>query len=175
MKKKIIWIPLAVVVAACLAFYIYLQLQPKGFVKIDAAGAEMQLRGGQFSRTKTASSTGTVTLSTGTYRPQHLQITTRQDGDTYQIESRGPWGKLEQTEVKENQTTVLKLGPPFAIKPEANQTSPQQVSIGLSITGQAGEQYRNVVTKNNQRVPAPKVKIVDEAGTVLVAGVFEYG
>jgi len=32
-----------------------------------------------------------------------------------------------------------------------------------------------VVTKNNQGVPAPKVKIVDEAGTVLASGNFEYG
>jgi len=152
-----------------------LQIQPKGDVKIDAAGAELKLQGGSFGRTKTASSTGPAALSTGTYRPQHLSITTGQDGDTWRIESRGPWGKLEQIEVKENQTTSLKLGPPLNIKPEANQTSPQQVSIGLSITGQAGEEYRNVVTKNNERVPPPNVKIVDEAGAVLAAGNFAYG
>jgi len=173
--KKSIWVSIAIVVAACLAVYIYFHLQPKGFIKIDAAGAELKLQGGSFGRTKTASSTGPVTVSTGTYRPQHLVITTGQNGDRWQIESRGPWGKLEQIKVKENQTTILELGPPFIIKPEVSKNSPQQVSVGLSIVGQAGEQYRNVVTKNNQRVPAPKVKIVDESGTVLAAGSFEYG
>jgi hypothetical protein len=175
MKKKLIWIPLAIVAAACLAFYIYIYLQPRGLVKIDATGAQMQLRGGPFGRVKTISSTGPVTLITGTYRTQHLAIVSKQGGDAWQIESRGPWGKLEQVEVKENQTTALELGPPFIIKPEVSKNSPQQVSIGLSIVGKAGEQYRNVVTKNNQGVPAPKVKIVDEARTVLASGNFEYG
>jgi len=175
MKKKLIWIPLAIVAAACLAFYIYIYLQPKGLVKIDATGAQMQLRGGPFGRVKTISSTGPVTLITGTYRTQHLAIVSKQGGDAWQIESRGPWGKLEQVKVKENQTTTLELGPPFIIKPEVSKNSPQQVSIGLSIIGKAGEQYRNVVTKNEQRIPAPKVKIVDEAGTVLASGNFEYG
>jgi hypothetical protein len=175
MKKKIIWIPLAIIVTACLAFYIYVYLQPRGLVKIDADGAQMQLRGGPFGRVKTISSPGPAALGTGTYRPQHLAIVTKQNGDTWQIESRGPWGKLEQVEVKENQTTTLELGPPFVIKPEVSKNSPQQVSIGLSIIGKAGEQYRNVVTKNEQRIPAPKVKILDEAGTVLASGNFEYG
>jgi hypothetical protein len=151
------------------------QLGPKGFIKIDTAGAELQLRGGRFGTTKTASSSGPVMISAGTYRPQRLTITTGQNGDRWRIESRGPWGKLEQIEVKKNQTTTLELGPPFVIKPEVSKNSPQQVSIGLSIIGKAGEQYRNVVTKNEQRIPAPKVKILDEAGTVLASGNFEYG
>jgi len=175
MKKKIIWIPLVIIAAGCFAFYIYLQIQPKGDIKIEAAGAELKLQGGSFGRTKTVSSTGPAALSTGTYRPQLLQITTRRGGDTYQIESRGPWGKLEQIEVKEKQTTTIQLGPPLVIKPVVNKGGQQQVSIGLSITGQAGEEYRNVVTKNNQRVPAPNVKIVDEAGAVLAVGNFAYG
>jgi hypothetical protein len=174
MKKKVIWIPLAVA-AAGLAFYLYVQLQPEGFIKIDTAGAELQLRGDRFGTTKTASSSGPVMLSAGTYRPQHLVITTGQNGDRWRIESLGPWGKLEQIEIKENQTTVLEFGSPFTIKPEVSKSSPQQVSIGLSIVGKAGEQYRNLITKNNEPVPPPKVKIVDEAGTVLAAGVFAYG
>jgi hypothetical protein len=174
MKKKIIWIPLAIA-AAGLAIYLYVQLQPKGFIKIDTAGAELQLRGGRFGTTKTASSSGPVMLSAGTYRPQYLTITTGQNGDRWRIESRGSWGKLEQIEIKENQTTVLEFGPPFTIKPEVSKNNPRQVSIGFSIVGKAGEQYRNLITKNNSPVSPPKLKIVDEAGTVLAAGNFEYG
>jgi len=176
MKKKIIWIPLAIIVAACLAVYICFYLQPKGFIKIDAAGAELQLRGGRFGTKKTVSSTAPVTLSAGAYRPQRLSITVKQGGDTWGIESSGrSWGTLEQIEVKSGQTTTLHLGPPFTIKPEVRKNNPQQVSVGLSIVGKAGEQYRNVVTKNNATVSAPKIKIVDEAGTVLASGNFEYG
>lgn len=175
MNKKSIWISLLIVAAICLAFYIYLQTQPKGFIRIDAAGAEMQLSGGRFGLKKTISSAGPVTASTGTYKPQRLLITAKQNGDTWRLESRGPWGKLEQIQVKDKETTVLELGPPFIIKPEVRKSGPQQVSIGLSIVGKAGEQYRNVVTKNYQSVPAPKVKIVDEAGTVLASGNFAYG
>jgi len=65
-------------------------------------------------------------------------------------------------------------GPPFQIKPEARYTG-SRVLIDFNIIGKAGEHYRNVVMRNNKRVSAPKVKIIDEAGSVLASGKFEYG
>jgi hypothetical protein len=172
MKKKGIWISLAIVIAVVCLIAIYLSSLPKGQIKIDTPGAEIQLRG-RFG-TKTILSKGPVSVGAGLYRTQHLQIKTKRDGDAWQIESLGPWGTLEQIEVKENQTTALKLGPPFLVKPEV-ESRPTAVSIGLTITGQAGEQYRNAITKNNQRIPPAKIKILDEAGATLVSGNFEYG
>jgi len=49
------------------------------------------------------------------------------------------------------------------------------VSVGFSMIGQAGEDYGIRVVKNGRRLPAPKVKIVDEAGKVLASGKFAYG
>ena len=172
MKKKGIWISLAIVITVVCLIAIYLGSLPKGQIKIDTPGAEMQLRG-RFG-TKTISSTSPVTIGAGLYRTQYLQIKTKKDGDTWQIESPGPWGTFEQIEVKENQTTTLKLGPPFVIKPNVNRSG-SQVSIGFAITGQAGEQYKNAITKNDESVSPPKAKIIDEAGTVLASGNFAYG
>ena len=172
MKKKGLLISLAVVIAIGCLIALYLSTLPKGQIKIDAPGVKIQIRGRL--GTRTISSGGPVTAGTGLYRTQHIEIKTKQDNDNWQIESRGPWGKLEQVEVKEKQTTELTLGPPFAIKPEVNRRD-SQVTIGLLITGQADERYRNVITKNGVAVSPPKVKIVDEAGTVLASGRFEYG
>ena len=172
MKKKGIWISLGIVIAVACLIAVYLYSLPKGYIKIDTPGAEIQLRG-RFG-TKTISSKGPVTVGAGLYRTQNLGIKMNQDSETWQIGSRGPWGKLEQIEVKENQTTALKLGPPFLIKPDVNRSG-SQVSIGFAIVGQAGEQYQNAVTKNDERVSPPKAKIVDEAGTVLASGNFAYG
>ena len=50
-----------------------------------------------------------------------------------------------------------------------------EVSIGLVVTGQAGEKYVGGAMKNNVREPAPTFKIVDENKNVLETGAFEYG
>ncbi len=92
----------------------------------------------------------------------------------WQISSRGPWGDLSRVKVKNEETTVVKLGPPLLIKPKISQRS-SLVSIDFSMTGQAGEHYSASVTKNGRRLAAPGLKIVDEAGKVLASGKFEYG
>jgi hypothetical protein len=98
----------------------------------------------------------------------------RQGSDTWQLESRGPWGELSTIRVKSNETTVLKLGPPFQIKPKVLFTG-TKVEIDFAIIGQAGEHYRNLITQNNKRAPAPGVKIMAEDGSVLATGKFAYG
>ena len=99
----------------------------------------------------------------------------KQDVNTWRLASFGPWGELAKIKVKNNETTVLKPGPPFLIKPDVHQGG-SQVSIGLSIIGQAGEHYgAGAIMKNGRMLAAPKVKIVDKAGNTLASGNFEYG
>jgi hypothetical protein len=98
----------------------------------------------------------------------------KQNGNTWQIDSSGPWGKLSTIKVRKNSTTVLELGQSFLIKPSVSKSG-SQVSIGLSIIGRAGEHYSAEITKNGKRLPTPKLKIVDETGNVLTSGKFEYG
>ena len=102
------------------------------------------------------------------------EISTKQNGDTWLLYSNGPWGDLSRIKVKNNETPVIRLGPPFQIKPKV-QYAGSRVFIDFNIVGKAGEHYRNVIMQNNKRAPAPKVKIIDEAGSILATGNFEYG
>jgi len=172
MKRRDIWISIAIIIAAFLVFYFYTRQQ--GYIKIDTEGVDMQLRNGLFSKIRITSGAEPVTVNARVYRPRSISIAMKQDGDTWRLNSSGPWGKLAKIRVKNNETTVLKLGPPFTIKPRVTQRS-TLVSVGLSIIGQAGENYGTTVVKNGRRLPAPKVKIVDEAGKTLASGKFAYG
>ena len=172
MKKRDIWISVAIIAAACLAFCFY--SQQKGYIRIDGSGAELQLGSGLFSTTKITSGLQPVALRARGYRPKRLSIAMKENGNTWRIDSRGPWGDLSRVKVKNDETTVLKLGPPLLIKPKVHQSG-SRASIDFSIIGQAGEHYGNSIMKNNRRVSAPKLKIVDETGEVLASGKFAYG
>jgi len=176
MKKRDIWISVAIIAAAVLILMLFSGSSGKGQIKIDASGAvaELQLAGGLFSKATINSAAEPPIVSAQAHRPEQLSLSMKQGGDTWRIESRGPWGKLSTISVNNNETTVLRLGPPFVIKPGVRKSG-SNVSIDFAIIGQASEQYQNVVRKNNRTVPAPKATIIDEAGNVLASGRFEYG
>lgn len=171
MKKRDIWISIAIIVVALVGFYFY--VQGEGQIKIETAGVEMQLYGGLFNKPKVTSQSP-ITVKARSYRPESLSIAAKQHGDTWRLYSRGPWGKLKRITVKGNKTTVLQPGPPFLIKPDLYKSS-SVVTIGLSIIGRAGEHYSAAVSKNGRRPAAPALKIVDESGKVLASGRFTYG
>ncbi|MHC4489242.1 MAG: hypothetical protein ACYSW7_08730 [Planctomycetota bacterium] len=172
MKRKDIWISVAIIAVACLAFCFH--SQQKGYIRIDGPSAELQLGSGLFSTTKLTSGPKPVALRARAYRPKRLSIEMKENNNTWRIDSRGPWGELSRVKVKNDETTVLKPGPPLLIKPKISQRS-SLVSVDFSIIGQAGEHYGNSIMKNNRRVSAPKLKIVDETGEVLASGIFSYG
>jgi hypothetical protein len=88
--------------------------------------------------------------------------------------SRGPWGQLSRIRIGRHETTAIELGPPLLVKPEV-EIHGRQVTVNLGIFGRSGERYTNLICKNDRRIEAPGMKIVDEAGTVLVADKFQYG
>ncbi len=175
MKRKDILISLAIIAAALVGFYFY--TRQKGYIEVDAGGAtaSLQLRTGWLSGAHIGSDSGPAVVPARPSRPQRLRVIKKENGGTWQLETTGPWGELAQIKVENHQTTMLRVGPPLLIKP-AVQRSGAVVSIGLSITGQAGEEYGvRQITKDGRQPAAPGVKIVDEAGKVLVAGKFAYG
>ena len=177
MKKRDVWISVAIIAAAVLLLYSYSQGKgQKGQIKIDAGGAaaKLQLAGGLFSKATISSGAEPTKVSSRVQRPEYLSLSMKQDSSTWQIDSRGPWGDLSTIKVTNNNTTVLKLGSPFLIKPKVRKSG-SNVSIDFSIIGQASEQYQNFARKNNRAVPAAKANIVDETGNVLASGKFEYG
>ena len=174
MKKRDIWISIAIVASAVLL--LFLSSQKKGMIQIDAGGAvtTMRLSNSWLGNATINSAAQPSKVSARLHRPQWLKVSLQQGSDTWRLESRGPWGDLSTIRVKNNDTTVLQLGPPFQIKTKALFTG-SKVSIDFNIIGKAGEHYRNVITQNNRRTSAPGVKIIDEAGSVLATGKFEYG
>lgn len=172
MKKKNILISLVIIAAVVLLFQFYLQGQ--GYIKIDTTGVKMDLWGGWFKKIEIVSDPEPVAVKAREYSPARLWLATKEEENTWQLQSRGPWGKLSEIDVKDDETTVLKLGPPFLIKPDVSQRD-SQVSIGLSIVGLAGEHYSAAVNKNGRILEAPTVRIVDKAGETLASGKFEYG
>jgi hypothetical protein len=174
MKKKDILISLAIIAALGLTLLYYFQW--KGYVGIDAGGAEavLHLSSSWPASARIASDEEPAAISARIYRPQLLSLTMKQDKYTWRIESRGPWSDLSKIKVRNNEATALRLGPPFLIKPEVNKNG-EIISIGYAIIGQAGEHYQNYITKDNRAVTGAKVKIVDETGKVLKSGSFKYG
>ncbi|MFB0554292.1 MAG: hypothetical protein ACETWQ_13375 [Phycisphaerae bacterium] len=169
MKKRDVWISVAIIAASLLLLYSY--SQGTGQIKIDAGGAlaTLQLHSGLLSKATISSGAEPSTVSSRVHRPVQLSMSMKQNGNTWRIDSRGPWGKLSTIKVSNNNTTVLKLGPPFLIKPKVRKSG-SRISVDFAIIGQAGEQYQNY-----RRSSAPKVKIIDETGNVLASGKFEYG
>ena len=176
MNKRVLWILVAVIAVGALILILVSNSSSEGRIKIDAGGAvaELELVSGLFDTATISSGAELTKVGARTYQPESLSISMQQGSDTWQIDKSGPWGKLSAIEVKNNEMTVLRLGPPFIIKPGINKSG-STVSINFSIFGQGGEKYQNYAKKNNSRVPAPKVKIVDEGGNVLASGRFEYG
>ncbi len=68
-----------------------------------------------------------------------------------------------------------KAGPPIIVKTDVQKVGEREMSIGLLLEGQAGEQYRPVVKKNGTAISAPRLRIVNEAGQVLAQDSFQYG
>jgi len=174
MKKKDIWISLAIIACAGLTLLYY--TQRKGYVGIDAGGADaiLQLKSSLLDHSTITSGDEPAAIRARIYRPQLLSLSIGQGGYTWRIESRGPWGDLSKIKVRNDEATALRLGPPFLIKPEFNKNG-SILSIGYAIIGQAGEQYQNFITKDNRAVTGAKIKIVDEKGNVLESGSFKYG
>jgi len=174
MKKKDIFISLAIIGAAALTLWVC--LRTKGHVRIDAGGAdaELQVQNGWFARATITSGEGPPEVGARVYNARRLSISTKQNGQTWQIECLGPWGNLSRIKVKNNETTELRLGPPFLVRPGISRRG-SDVSIDYTIIGQAGEHYQSFATKDGGAMRGAKINIVDEAGNVLNSGRFEYG
>ncbi|MHC4647571.1 MAG: hypothetical protein ACYTBJ_19060, partial [Planctomycetota bacterium] len=86
----------------------------------------------------------------------------------------GPWGELGRIKVARDQTSVLKLGPPFTVHTDVRRSG-RTVSIGLSLIGRAGEHWTAQMLRSSGPAAQPRLQIVDESEKVIASGKFEYG
>lgn len=114
-------------------------------------------------------------LPTGRYMALRIELNEIDSGQNVWTFSGHPKaGPLRNFEICADETTAFKIGPPFSIKTDIRQGA-NRVSIGLSLEGCTGEQYRFPVLKGGKRQPAPTFKIMDESGNELLSDAFEYG
>jgi hypothetical protein len=173
--KKIMVIPVIIVVLIGIILLYY--SQQTGYVKLATPGITVGLRGlhGVFWKNlQIGPSTDPVKIHVGKYLATLGNLAKNANGSKWQVSFYGAQNVSSRITVAKEQATYLKFGPPLYLKTEVKPTG-RQVSIGISITGQSGERYFQQVTKNGNGLDAPELMIVDEAGTVLASGKFEYG
>jgi len=66
-------------------------------------------------------------------------------------------------------------GPPLIVRTNVRKISNSQLSIGITVEGQAGEKYIGGAKKNGKLEPEPRFIIVDEKARIISRGKFEYG
>lgn len=95
------------------------------------------------------------------------------------LHSSGSLGKLAEFGIDEARTTTIKAGPPLKVKVtqhvQKRLFSGRVVNFNVALVDQADVDFGAGARKDGNRMPAPSVKIVDEAGKTLSAGKFEYG
>jgi hypothetical protein len=115
-------------------------------------------------------------LPVGKYTTLAVKLTKKDAAGTpWTIEAQSEVGKLATFEIRPGETMAVKCGAPLVAHTEATKAGDNQMSIGLALTGQGGEQYSPAAVQKGQPQTAPKFKILDEAGKVLATGQFEFG
>lgn len=69
----------------------------------------------------------------------------------------------------------VQANPVVVVRTDVFQVGHRQVSIGLVLTGPEGQRYSPVVVKAGVSRAAPRLRIVDEAGKVVLDDSFRYG
>jgi len=175
MRKMQILVVLIIVIGL-LAFFLY--PRPSGYVTIDTPGASVCLKTGWWRTVILTDKMDKFALKAGkSYEVRNVNIYTAKNNDTWHLRTRAYSSGsaiAEGIQVREGETTIVKVGGPFTIKTDVQGTG-QFASIGLSIVGRAGEKYFTRPMRKGKASPEPKLKIIDEAGNVLSSGQFEYG
>ena len=84
------------------------------------------------------------------------------------------FGKLKSLTVTGGEVLSVPAGAPLVAKANV-QRSERLVRINAAIIGRAGEEYEVAARRNGKRLAAPKLTIIDEAGSLLASGQLEYG
>jgi hypothetical protein len=172
MKDKVTLLLLGLIAASLVGMCVV--ARKKGAVTVATPGAEVEFGSRLGGGVVVHSESGPMALSAGTYRPASLTLMAERDGEMWRALSQGPWGKLDRIRVAPGRTTTIELGPPLRIKPEVSVRG-GQVWVALGLFGRAGEKYSNAILRDAHRIREPKVTIIDEAGTELASGRFQFG
>ena len=175
MKKKDILIALAII-AACIGLlylYSFTNSLVHGYIELDSGDpnvrAELQFQSGLFGWEKVVSGSEPKKVNSRILTPRLLTVSKTQKSRRIILASYGPWGDISKIHVENDKKTIIKVGPPFVIRPNIWKRS-GTVQIDFSIIGRAGEYYQIPILPKSS-----KVTIMDENGKTLASGNFSYG
>jgi hypothetical protein len=117
-----------------------------------------------------------LTLPAGKYSAARIVVRARDaSGETWETKCSQKFGDLPLFEIKAGEATRLEIGPPFTCTSHVTKGDDGVMHIEPVLKGRTGEEYSSIVSQSGQRTPTPAITIVDETGTVLETGKFEYG
>lgn len=101
----------------------------------------------------------------------------------------GPYAPIHQTDARGVDWAINPAGgrptvedsngvpakPVIVVKTEVIRAGDRDILIGLILTDRDGQRYQPAVAKGGARQPAPKLRIVNEAGKVVLDDSFRYG
>lgn len=95
-----------------------------------------------------------------------------------QTDDRGAeWGlsQVGGPPIREEDANSVPPKAPILVRTDIHRSGEHNVLIGLILADAGGRRYYPLVIKGGFRQPTPKLRIVDEAGKVLLNGNFQYG
>ncbi len=153
------------------------QAKPKfGTLSLEGKQAKLSLWSDAIHQ-RVSGLNGRWLLPAGKYSVVELELTepdsagNRWTFDT--IKSKAWVGELGDFEIRPDQTTSFKIGPPFKVKAFMKDAK-RNAAVGFHLEGQAGELYVPGAKKNGKEVPVPQFKIVSVAGQTVHTGQFEF-
>jgi hypothetical protein len=163
-------------VVLVLSVLVVVQAAPKkGALKLSSAdiGMEIELTSGRIIGVSPGKE---VALPPATYTIKSLSIVAKDKGRIWKLKSTAALGQLRTFTITEGETTTLDVGTPLQLQTLAmKQKDGQTISIGVAVVGKSQEMYSPGAFLGSDQAPAPKFKIVNQAGQTLAAGQLEYG
>jgi hypothetical protein len=122
---------------------------------------------------------GKLRLPAGKYSAVELKLTETDSGgnrwlfDTEKARGGAGAGELGAFEVRPDETTAFKIGPPFQVKTSMEKHG-ENALVRFYLEGQAGELYVPGPKKNGKDIPEPQFQIISPTGQTLYSGQFEF-
>ena len=126
------------------------------------------------------SSNGKWRLPAGRYTTIELKLTETDSAgnkwlfDTERARGGAGAGELGAFEVRPDETTAFKIGPPFQVKTTMEKSRYADAVVRFYLQGQAGELYVPGAKKNGKDIPEPQFQIKSVTGETLYSGEFEF-
>lgn len=115
-----------------------------------------------------------VRVPAGRYSTVSGELVANDGKANWRLQFGGDPGRLGTFVVNAGETLALALGPPLAPTAKVSQAD-RTVLFDYVLEGRSGEVYAAAATRDNTRLPPPKLEVVDPSGKIIYTGAFEFG